>query len=60
MIYVFRCEPVYSKKSDILPNNYWVSLTTSRCRGLHVESHEISLCCKICEKLDVTLEFNKI
>ena len=22
MNYVSRCEPVYSKKSDILPNNY--------------------------------------
>jgi len=46
MNYVSRCEPVYSKKSDILPNNYKVSLTTSRFRGLHFKSHEISLCCK--------------
>ena len=51
MNYVSRCEQVYSKKSDILPNNYYVSLTTSRFRGLHFESHAISLCCKICMKV---------
>jgi len=39
MNYVSRCEPVYSKKSDILRNNYLVSLTASRCWGLHFVSH---------------------
>jgi len=51
MNYVSICEPVYSIKFDILPNNYWFSLTTLRFWGLHFESHEISL-------LDVTLEFH--
>jgi len=36
---VSRCELVYNKKYDILPNNYKVSLTTSRCWGIHFASH---------------------
>ena len=54
MNYVSRCELVYSKKFDIqnvLPNNYCVSVTMSRFRGLHFESHAINLCCKICKKV---------
>ena len=51
MNYVSKCDPVYSKKSDILPNNYEVGLNTSIFRGLHFERHEISLCCKICKSV---------
>ena len=40
--YVSICELVYSTKFDILPNIYYVSLTTCRFRGLHFESHAIS------------------
>ena len=49
MNYVPRFEPVYSKKFDILPNSYYVSLTTSRFRGLHFVIHEIGVCCNLIE-----------
>ena len=56
MNHVSRCELVYSKKFDILPYNYYVSLTTSRFQGLHFESHAISLCCNICKKAGAFLD----
>ena len=58
MNYVSRCEPILSKMSDILTNNYKVSLTTSRFRGLRVKSQEMSLCCKICKKVGCNSVFN--
>ena len=41
MNYVSRCELVYSQEFDILRNNYYVSLTTSRFRGLHSISNAV-------------------
>ena len=46
MNYVSRCEPVYSKKSDILPNNYKLA-SLRPDSGVYTLSHKISLCAVI-------------